>query len=92
MAKGYWGPPSTSCICCSSGPKSKFICGECLHVCKAPNAGHPHCPQGHGEMIYMGQRWRPAKKSKRVMPEIKSYGWPPAGVTLLEKIMQKGKR
>lgn len=97
MAKGYWEQSYwPSCPCCSSGPKAKFICAECLHVCKAPKSWTPHCPKGHGEMINMGQRWRPAKKNKRVMPEVRVYqGWPKPGVTLLDKIMAKpikGKR
>lgn len=92
MARGYWGPTNTSCPCCSSGPKAKFLCGECLHVCKAPKNWSPSCPSGHGEMINMGQRWRPAKKSKRKMPEplpyVAFYARTP-GQALLEKIMAK---
>lgn len=95
MAKGYWGPPSTSCICCSSGPKAKFICLECLHVCKAPKDGNPSCPAGHGEMKNMGQRWRPAKKSKRTKPEPLPYVAFYAitsGKALLEKLLNDKRR
>lgn len=44
MAKGYWGPPNLGCPCCSSGPKSKFLCEACLHVCKAPQERQPALP------------------------------------------------
>jgi|SRR6185437_2533220 len=93
MAKGYWGPASTSCICCSSGPKAKFLCETCLHVCKAPKGGNPHCPECRTEMRNMGQRWRPSKKSKRTMPEIREFRWyPPAGVVLLERLTSEKRR
>jgi len=65
MAEGYWGPGWNGCRCCHSGPKAKFLCLECGHVCKAPDGGSPRCPFGHGPMQAMGQKWRPGPKRNR---------------------------
>lgn len=67
MARGYWGPGNSSCRCCHSGPKDKFYCPPCDHVCKAPLGGTPHCPHCREPMVNMGHRWRPARKGKRSM-------------------------
>lgn len=75
MAHGYWGAPSLGCRCCSSGPKGKFWCRSCDHVCKAPNGSSPHCPLCRKPMLAMGQKWRPARKGKRCMPP--SWQLPP---------------
>jgi hypothetical protein len=93
VAKGYIGiGPTvlTYCRCCRSEPKSKFLCEACLHVCKAPNGGTPYCPAGHGAMRDMGDKWRPAKRSKRTVPPRLPYQrWPSAGESLLAKILEK---
>lgn len=69
MARGYWAPTwAQFCRCSRSGPKAKFLCETCQHVCKAPFEGGPpgpSCPAGHGPMTNMGDKWRPAKKRKR---------------------------
>lgn len=65
MAKGYWGPPTMGCICCHSGPKEKFWCETCDHVCKAPNGWTPKCPTCGVKMLNMGHRWRPGPKGDR---------------------------
>lgn len=91
MARGYikFGE-SRPCMCrCSySGPKAKFLCEDCLHVCKAPHDGHPLCPAGHGPMRYMGDKWRPAKKGKRTVPPDQNRNpWSMSdGELLLEKL------
>jgi hypothetical protein len=63
--KGYWGPPAMGCVCCHSGPKEKFWCQPCDHVCKAPLGWKPLCPFCRAPMTNMGHRWRPGKKGKR---------------------------
>jgi hypothetical protein len=42
-------------------------------------------------MRNMGDKWRPAKKSKRTLPPLLPYqqGFPGAGEALLEKILKK---
>jgi hypothetical protein len=65
MARGYWGPSCWSCRCCHSGPKEKFWCQPCDHVCKAPTGHAPHCPYCQQKMTNMGHRWRPGRKGKR---------------------------
>lgn len=98
MSKGYVGPHLWwlgLCRCCKSGPKAKFLCEACLHVTKAPHGGKPRCPAGHGPMRDMGDKWRPAKKSKRSVPPLLAHqrwpgrGYPSAGELLLEKL-EKG--
>lgn len=94
MAKGYvrFGESRPcQCRCSYSGPKAKFLCEACLHVCKAPWDGSPHCPAGHGPMRNMGDKWRPPRKAKRTVPSLLPYqrGWPSAGEVLLAKIAEK---
>ncbi len=89
MSRGYWDHfYLPACPCCSSGPKSKFICEECLHVCKAPNRGAPLCPACRTPMRNMGQRWRPARKGKRDVPGLLPYqrGFPSPGEELLARL------
>ena len=65
MARGYWDRNWSwmrTCRDCKSGPKAKFCCRVCGHVCKAPWDYHPCCPQGHGALVCMGDKWRPLKK------------------------------
>jgi hypothetical protein len=91
MARGYIGPTRPSfCRCCVSGPKSKFVCEKCLHVCKAPHGGAPHCPHCRIVMRDMGDKWRPAPRRQRTLPELLPYqrGFPSPGEALLEKIMK----
>lgn len=96
MAHGYIGSTfPTYCRCCRSGPKSKFLCEKCLHVCKAPNNGTPYCPAGHGAMRDMGDKWRPPKKGKRTVPPLLAYqlwpgrGYPSDGELLLRKLERR---
>jgi len=96
VAHGYVGPGINAfCRCCRSGPKSKFLCETCLHVCKAPHLGFgggPRCPAGHGLMRDMGDKWRPAKKARRTVPPLLAYqrypgrGYPSDGELLLERL------
>lgn len=86
MARGYWGPGVITCRDCNSGPKSKFICETCLHACKAPNGGSPHCPRCRTAMRNMGQRWRPAKRGRRKVPLRYPVRLPSPGERLLAKI------
>jgi hypothetical protein len=65
VSQGYWGSDWPSCRCCHSGPKEKYWCRECDHVCKAPLAWTPLCPRCRQKMENMGHRWRPGKKGKR---------------------------
>jgi len=65
MAKGYFGASCMSCRCCHSGPKEKFYCKACDHVCKAPLGWTPKCPTCCEPMLNMGHRWRPGRKGKR---------------------------
>jgi hypothetical protein len=86
VSRGYWDYSyMASCPCCSSGPKSKFLCTECLHVCKAPNRGAPLCPACRTPMRNMGQRWRPAKKGKLEVPPPRQ-GLPSPGEQLLARL------
>jgi hypothetical protein len=67
MAQGYWGPRAYGCVDCHSGPKEKFWCQPCDHVCKAPLGWDPHCPYCRQPMLNMGHRWRPGKRGKRTL-------------------------
>ena len=49
-------------MCSKSGPKAKFCCPTCGHVCKAPWEGSPVCPRCRIPMVNMGDKWRPMKK------------------------------
>lgn len=63
MAEGYWSKSWwRSCRDCKSGPKAKFCCEICGHVCKAPWEGSPVCPGCQLPMVCMGDKWRPLKK------------------------------
>ena len=65
MAKGYHGPPRPFfCRCCKSGPKAKFCCQICGHICKAPWEAHPRCPGCQVDMVCMGDKWRPERKKR----------------------------
>jgi len=94
MAQGYWDHGYMGgCPCCRSGAKDKYICLECLHVTKGIRPVSPTCPTCRTPMKNMGQRWRPSKKSKRTMPEIREFRWyPPAGVVLLERLTSEKRR
>jgi hypothetical protein len=66
MAKGYAGASCQSCRCCHSGPKEKFYCEPCDHVCKAPLGWQVTCPTCREPMLNMGHRWRPGPKGDRM--------------------------
>lgn len=89
--RGYWGRDPGSCRDCHSGPKEKFWCQACDHVCKAPVGGTPHCPHCRKPMLNMGHRWRPGKKGKRSMehsrPQVNAL-WAPEspGRALLRRL------
>jgi hypothetical protein len=80
-----------SCRCCHSGPKEKFQCPRCAHVCKAPIGWDVTCPLCRVQMINMGHRWRPVKKRKRVVEVRPAYRRKSDGEQLLERL-QAGKR
>lgn len=65
MAKGYSGPSAPGCVCCHSGPKEKYYCQACDHVCKAPLGVTVTCPGCREPMLNMGHRWRPGPKGDR---------------------------
>lgn len=91
MSRGYVRSGDSrpcACRCSYSGPKAKFLCEACLHVCKAPWDGSPSCPAGHGVMRNMGDKWRPPPLRRRTVPGLLPYqeGLPGRGAQLLEKI------
>lgn len=94
MAKGYWDYGyMRGCICCRSGAKDKYLCQTCLHVTKGIRSVAPTCPTCQTPMTNMGQRWRPAKKSKRKPEQKHRPGiYPSRAKTLLDTIMEKKRR
>jgi hypothetical protein len=84
---GYWGYHFQGCRCCKSGPKQKFACAACDHVCKAPwDDFVPRCPFCREPMVAMGHRWRPGKKGRRVIPPPRRHRIPSPGEALLARL------
>ena len=89
MAKGYWGWHFQTSRCCKAGPKQKFVCAACDHVTKAPWEAQPVCPRCRKPMTAMGDKWRPGKRGRRVIPERTVHRLSSPGEQLLARLLRE---